>query len=711
MANLMTSMYTGVSGLRVNQYSLNVTSHNVANADTDGFTRQQILTKDFTYNTIGQSYFSAMQVGLGTDMTVVRQVRDIFMDQAYRLEVGRLGFYEAQQGAVEEIENLFGELEGVAFKNSLSDLWSAISDVAEEPDSIVKRGLLVSTSQSFLKRATDISKQLKEYQANINLQIQEQVDRVNKIGEEIRTLNTEIRRRESGGEQANDLRDSRNLLLDELSGLVKCTYKEDAHGIVNINIEGVQFLTDDHMVYMETEPMITEKEKEKAAKINELIDKLANKNYSLTQLKASDEWKELKQYGEIVASDGGKTITWNGIELLKNGAVVQEVLPKQSEYLNVVWKGNGMGDVFRINGNYNSAQNTDVGSIKGLLVARGSYNAKYTDMPRISDYKDADGNWLTYEDASGNELTREQDYKDALREYNKTVDASILMMTQAQFDQLVHDVVVALNDVLCPNVPVDDTDTKYLEDLITIKGGTLPADLKDVKFVVKDGANTIDTGLSVADGLLMLDEIHSSTGMDEDRTIGEAIFNRKSTDRYTEVTLQDQNGDILDGNGNPIKVYIYNQEYASNNYSLFTIDEIEINEKILQDFSKLPFSYNVYSGLFGGYDMETGNRALELWDKKGLKLDPNSMTTYNFADYYSAMTSGIAYRGRLYDGIIKDEEDMVRTFDNKRQEVAGVSSDEELTNLIKYQHAYNASSRYINVINEMLEHIINRLGS
>lgn len=717
MGNLMTSMYTGVSGLRVNQYSLNVTAHNIANVDTLGFTRQQILTKDFTYNTIGESYNSAMQVGLGTDMSVIRQVRDIFMDKAYRLEVGRQGFYEAQYGTVEEIENLFGELDGVAFKNDLSDLWSSLSDVAEEPDSIVKRGILVSTAQSFIKRAAVISKQLKEYQENLNSQIQEKVDRVNEIGKEIWKLNGAIRKYESGGQQANDLRDSRNQLLDELGGLVNCSYKEDMQGAVSINIEGVQFLMDEQITYMATERMVTDAEQEKADKINALAKSIQDiydnttgtDAAKLAAVKASDEWKELKEYGNITGSvqGGNLYIERNDIPLI-NGATLYEVLPKQSNMLKVVWKGNGLGDVFRLTGDYNSANNTDVGSLKGLVVARGAYDAKYTDIPKESDYKDEDGNWLPSNgvDGDGNPLPDgKEKYKAAVAEFNKTVDSSVLMMTQAQFDQLVHDVVTAINDVFCPNTEVSEDSLKTLFEKKEIPGAaTIDAGKVTVKLA--DG-----TELSLDDDLLMLDEINASTGMDDDKTIGETLFNRKSTDRYTEGVLLDETGnEIVGADGKPIKVYIYNKEYESNNYSLFTIDEIEINKEILQDYSKIPLSYNVYSGLYGGYDFETGNKLLNIWDDKGLKLDPNSLTTYNFTDYYAAMTSGIAYRGGLYDEIARNQQDMVNTLDNKRQEVAGVSSDDELTNLIKYQHAYNASSRYINVIDEMLEHIITRLG-
>ena len=272
----MTSMYTGVSGLIVNQTSINTTAHNIANVHTAGYTRQQILTSDFTYNKIGESATAYMQVGLGTDMDAIRQVRDVFLDKSYRLELGRENFYEAQYETVVEIESLFGELDGEAFKNSLSDLWTAVSELAKEPDSTVNRGILVTTANSFLKKAEIIQNQLTSYQTNLNSQIQKKVDRINEIGDAIKDLNKNIRKNESSGQHANDLRDARNMLLDELGSLVRISYKEDAYGMVNVSVEGVQFVTDDNVFHMETQKTITEEEQGRADSINNYVKDISD---------------------------------------------------------------------------------------------------------------------------------------------------------------------------------------------------------------------------------------------------------------------------------------------------------------------------------------------------------------------------------------------------------------------------------------------------
>jgi flagellar hook-associated protein 1 FlgK len=75
------------------------------------------------------------------------------------------------------------------------------------------------------------------------------------------------------------------------------------------------------------------------------------------------------------------------------------------------------------------------------------------------------------------------------------------------------------------------------------------------------------------------------------------------------------------------------------------------------------------------------------------------------------LISDLANRGDQLYTISTNQESMANSIDSQRQQTAGVSSDEELTNLIKYQHAYNASSRYITTVSEMLEHIIMRLGN
>lgn len=632
MGSLFTSMYTGVSGLKVNQTGLNTTGHNLTNVHTVGYTRQQVLIKDSFYNSIGMNHMSSMQVGLGTDMSCIRQVRDQFLDKAYRVETGRMNFYESQYESVMEIENLFGELEGEPFQDTMTNFWSAMQELSKEPDSIVKRDVFVENAVTFVERAQLISKQLQEYQTNLNRRIMDQVDRINQIGDDIKKLNGLIQRYEIGGEAANDYRDARNELLDELGGLVKMTYKENENGGVTVNIEGTQFITEDMVFKMG-------------------VQKIDEKN----------------------------------------------------DLLKVVWQGNGGKDVFKLEGGYATKDNTDLGSLKGLLVSRGEYAAKYTDIP-VRENFDSDA-----------------DYDFAVRAYNSVIDPSAVMSVQAQFDQLVHGIVTMINDTLSPNGTVPD----FIKNLglaspdagelvnITIPADSGTPDAGTVYAVDTDAGEVTVTPPAGAPYKIKLEDFHlwdegtAPVGMDEDATTREALFNRKKSDRYTEATMTYVD---TDGNTQTKTVYIYNEEKKDENYSLFTIDQIEVNPNILSNSSKLPLSGNKYQGQADGYDIKVCEKMITAWGEKFATLSPNSLLKNSFSDYYRAMISDLSNRGKVINSKSENQKSMVADIDSKRQAVAGVSSDEELSNMIKFQQAYNANARYVNVIDEMLQHIIERLG-
>lgn len=599
---------------------MNVVAHNLANVDTEGFVRQQTLLDSAIYRKIGQTAIAPMQIGLGVDTTEVRQVRDLFLDKTYRQEVGRQGYYDSQKDAVDEIENLFGELQGVAFQDSLDDLWVALQEMSKEPDSRVAQATLIETSVSFIERAEKIFNQLKKFQLDLNTQIANKVTRINEIGEEILKLNKKIAFYEAGDrENANDYRDQRNNLLDELGEMVKINYKELMNGEVTVQIEGVTFVSEDFA-------------------------------YKLGTMTMAD-------YMEKHSMDG--------------------ILDEAAGIYLVTWPHLGDVEVFDWSMIPSTLANSDVGSLKGAVQARGTSIGKYVDIPiepPMSDFTDEEG----YLDEEGYRLAMDR-YETAVEEYNLKVDSSIMMRTEAQFDQLIHGIVTSLNDALCPDKEV------------TILAGT--------SIIRDDGSEYTfeeDTVIRV------FDEENAPVGVDEDATPGIELFSRKSTKRYMDaqdITLAD--GTVLEN------ARIYNWEDENDNYSMYTMGEIEINPEIVANKSKLPIIDNTGTG---DYDVAMIQKLLETWQAPFATLSPNTLTYNNFDAYYTQFTGEIALKGDEYATLASNQEVMVDAVQNKRLDVEGVSSDDELTYLIKYQHAYNASARYINVIDDMLEHLINRLA-
>ena len=243
MANGMTGLYVGSSGLRSAQTALNTTAHNLANVNVKGYTRQQVALSSAEYFKIGQTTTQDKSYGVGVDTLAIRRVRDDLIDAAYRQENGRLGYYSTQYDAVVEIESLFGELNGVTFEDSLKDLKNAINELSYEPESTIKRSALIQMSTTFIDRAGSIYKGLKDYQTTLNTKVSNTVDRINELGETISSLNKKITQVELSGERANDLRDQRDKALDELSAYAKVTYQETDNKTLLVTLEGFSFVT------------------------------------------------------------------------------------------------------------------------------------------------------------------------------------------------------------------------------------------------------------------------------------------------------------------------------------------------------------------------------------------------------------------------------------------------------------------------------------
>ena len=323
---LMGSLYIGASGLQSGQNALNTTAHNLTNIDTTGFTRQQTLLSSKRYITISKNpaAVSDQQYGIGVNLSAVRQVRDYFLDQTYRKESGRSTFYEASTDVLGEVENVLGELNGEDFQTSLTNLWTAVQELSKDPSSSVTQGLLVQRSAEFINRANAVYQDLTNYQDNLNKQIKEKVTTINQYGKQIQALNDQIRKIECGGiEHANDLRDTRNQILDELGKLCKMTYSEDSTGNVSVRIEDSDFVRGDLF-------------------------------YEIG-LDASDAtgfytpfWIKDAEY--TVLADGTKKYNIEGAQ------------------------------VFNLDQTVSSSLDTDIGGLKALLLARGDHRANYTDI-------------------------------------------------------------------------------------------------------------------------------------------------------------------------------------------------------------------------------------------------------------------------------------------------------------------------------------------
>jgi len=238
MSGTMGNFWVGVSGLQSSQYALNATAHNITNSGTKGYSRQQVLLADLSYHNLGDTAVGRNQAGLGTSIADVRLIRDTFVDRAYRKELGREQFYQTKYDVVAEVQNYFGELEGSDFRTYMQNLWTSAQELQKESNSIVTRSSFIAQAVTFVEQSNEIYNQLTTYQKNLNKEIEDQVNRINELADIIYDLNHKVTMVEASNiESANDYRDQRDAALDELSGIISISYKENADGQVDVYAE------------------------------------------------------------------------------------------------------------------------------------------------------------------------------------------------------------------------------------------------------------------------------------------------------------------------------------------------------------------------------------------------------------------------------------------------------------------------------------------
>lgn len=645
MANGMAGLFIGTTGLKTAQTALNTTAHNLSNINTSGYTRQQVTFSDTQYVRVNTSdKVSSPNYGLGVAVSEVRRIRDKFIDQAYRNENSRLGFYESQYKAIEEIEDQFGEMQGVTYESYLINLYNSVNELAKNPTSTVARSSLIQNATAFIEKSENVYKGLKDYQTTLNTQVKNMVDSINKLGDKIYTLNKKISKIESTGiEDANDLRDERDAAIDELSKYIDITYYENDSKEVVISAEGIPFVTMGELAKMDT---------------------------------------------RVVEGTNLVIPTWPGYER----------------------------DVYDLSAEASNVDDTDKGELKGLLIARGNMVVDYTvvpEAPSSSDYdmSTADGR-AAYQEAY-NKYSKAQEY------YNTYIEPSAILSAMAGFDKLVNGIVEKINNILCPEKSEVRNNPYTAED-----GTEIQADIYTYNSVSQqvlfDRYGREVTGTDNGDGTYsfssgeklymsfggaevpvdsytysMLDMDKTGYGMDDDKTVGTELFSRKGTDRYIKTT---------DDSGKTI--YIRNNLNETDYESLYKLGNLQINPEAAQNVGKIPLST-----VQGKEDFDRAKELVDAWDEKFASLNPDTYAKSDFMTFYNNFIGEYATLGKALGNYVSNQTTMVDGYDNQRLQSEGVSSDEELEKMIKYQQAYNAASRYVNVVNQMLEHLVTSLGN
>ncbi len=273
----------GVKALQAQQRALDVTSHNIANANTEGYTRQDVVMETSTPIKEFAGY-----VGTGVEIGEFRRIRDQFIDFQLRTENKKLGEWEVKSDIMSKLEVIFNEPSESGLGTVLDDYWNAWQELSKNPESTAVRITVVQRGITLAETFNHINTQLTDLQKDINRTIAGKVDGINSMAKQISKLNMHIVKAEADGSKANDLRDKRDLLVEQLSKMVEVDTIEDSTGSVNVTVGGRSLVYRDYVLEMK----FTDNEVDPTAATLEWIEPYTNESQGEVNIKSG----ELKGY-------------------------------------------------------------------------------------------------------------------------------------------------------------------------------------------------------------------------------------------------------------------------------------------------------------------------------------------------------------------------------------------------------------------------------
>ena len=258
----MNSTFMGLAiatrGLYSSQAGLAVTTNNISNSNTTGYSRQ-------TVNQVAAGpaaiYSPTATIGGGSEVKSIDRVRDPRLDQMYWQANGALGEWQAKSDTLTEIESVLGEPSDNGFSTVMNNFSSALESLSEAAGDASARANVVETGNALCQYLNDAANRLTTLRADVNASVKTTVDQINSYASQIAALNAQIGQAWAVGASVNDLEDARDNLIDKLSGLANVTVNETAAGpgpdgttnkILSISINGAMLVNGSNARQLET---------------------------------------------------------------------------------------------------------------------------------------------------------------------------------------------------------------------------------------------------------------------------------------------------------------------------------------------------------------------------------------------------------------------------------------------------------------------------
>lgn len=592
------------SGVSAYQAALNTTANNISNVKTTGYTRQVANMSSSAALRIHAKYGSA---GTGVQVDSVKQVRNEYYDIKYWENQSSLGLYQTKLNYNLQIENYFIDDDTEkGFSTILNNMFNSLETLKNAPGDVNNRQQFIGQAKNLTTYFNSVAIGLGEIQDSVNEEIKSTVAEINSIAEKISILNKQINTIELQGGYANELRDQRAVLVDELSAIVPTTVSEVP--VTNSNYPDMQLGSNYYTV-----------------KINgqTLVDSYEYNTLSCVARDVPINQSDMEGMYDIIWTDTGSSFnagskysagTLKGLLDIRDGNNAE----------NFTGKVTGVSErTITVTENLSI---TDIGAMsmpsKGVITIDG-VDYKYESFEFTTDN---DGNITGYTFHLEESITSDQQTKiqNKTLQIGESIDAKGIPYYMAQMNEFLRAFAKTFNDIMlgADNLYGDDVDFSFFTAVDLISG--------------------------------------------EDTTF-------KDDDRKS------------DGNG----------------YFKLTCRNISIDKACQKDPSLIATTKDINDGV---------DKCEIIEELLKLKADTVMYRGGGADDFLQCMIADISVDTEEAQVFSKNYENVSTAIDNQRQSISGVDEDEEALDLVKFQNAYNLSSKMISVLTEIYDRLILETG-
>lgn len=648
MSSTFLGLNTAYTGLQAANAALNTTANNIANVETEGYSRQQVQTQAATPIRAFTTYGC---VGAGVDTLAIERVRDIFYDEKYWENNSKLGEYEVKDYYMDIIQKYYKDDDSVKGFNTIFDeFYDSLEELAKNPGDITVRQQAIGYANNLCTYFNDMYTNLQKLQTDINHEMKVNVDRINSISQEICALNKQINVIEMNtGTMANELRDQRDLLIDELSK------------IIDVEVEEIDIID-----------------------TNSPLRDTGGTRY-------------------VVKICGQTLVDGNSYRTL---ACVPRANTESVNQTDVT----GLYDIyFTGDGNWTSQEYRDQG--EALNVYGGTTGGTLAGLVQMRDGNNGEqfAGTVTNVEAATQKVTVEvsADYLTDLNKLNLSQNGGVITIgdTRYYYESWTYNYVEGENG--------KGTCTFEFKLDVEKNGGnnvTVFAATQELSATI--GPDIQYQGIpyylsQMNEWVRMFATAYNNimkTGVQDNGDAGLGLFTCEDTEgkEYT-FFLPDEDTSSKSyektGNaGNIIRV----TDHADSYYQL-TAGNFKIVDEILNNASKLATRTEQYAGVDDNdvvkslIDMKTNTKVMSF---RGCSAD----------QYLVCMLADVALNAQRAETFKDNYEIMGNTISNQRLSICGVDNDEEAVNLTKFQHAYNMASKMIQVLTEVYDRLILQTG-